>query len=348
MKPGTRPPRPQPQRAANPTQAVSRRSLLGLVPALLSTTVPAWAAAPAQPPAGFPTRPINLWLPWPAGGATDLSFRVLAEALARKLGQKILVQNRGGAGGTLVMPILQHAAPDGYTLAQMPQTVLRAPWMRKLAWDPIRDTTPIIQISGVTFGVVVPTASGFRSLDDLFAYARAHPGALSIATNGTGTTPHLVLEELFGKRGLTYIHVPYKGTAEQMIAVSSGQVMAGVNSNGFAPFVDSGRLRLLVTFGEHRSQRWPTVPTLMELGHDIVASSPYGVAGPAGMAPQIVQILHDAFRSAMNDPAHLAELALYDQEIAYLGPEDYGRALRAAYQQERQVVQRLGLSSHTD
>ena len=327
-----------------------RRQLLGLLPALASVSLlgPAWGAALAQAPQRFPTRPINLWLPWPAGGATDLSFRVLAEAAARQLGQKILVQNRGGAGGTLAMPILQQAAPDGYTLAQMPQTVLRAPWTRKVLWDPIRDTTPIIQLSGVTFGIVVPAPSPLRNLDDLFAYAKAHPNSLTIATNGAGTTPHVVIDELFGKRGLSYIHVPYKGTAEQMIAVSSGQVMVGVNSNGFAPFVDSGRLRLLVTFGEHRTKRWPTVPTLKELGHGIVASSPYGIAGPAGISPVVVQVLHDAFRIAMNDPEHLAELALFDQELAYLGPEDYGRALRAAYEHERSVVDRLGLAGKVE
>ncbi len=327
-----------------------RRRLLGLLQGVAPALAlgPAWGAALAQVAPRFPTRPINLWLPWPAGGATDLTFRVLAEATARQLGQKILVQNRGGAGGTLAMPILQQAAPDGYTLAQLPQTVLRAPWTRKVLWDPIRDTTPIIQLSGVTFGIVVPAASPFRSLDDLFAHAKAHPNALSIATNGAGTTPHVVIDELFGKRGLSYIHVPYKGTSEQMIAVTSSQVMVGVNSNGFAPFVDSGRLRLLVTFGEHRTKRWPNVPTLKELGHGVVATSPYGIAGPAGLAAQVVQVLHDAFRTAMNDPEHLAELAIYDQEVAYLGPEDYGKSLRAAYEHERQVVARLGLASGTD
>ena len=319
-----------------------RRRLLGLASAL--ALGPAWGAALAQAPQRFPTRPINLWLPWPAGGATDLTFRVLAEAAARNLGQKILVLNRGGAGGTLAMPILQQAAPDGYTLAQLPQTVLRAPWTRKVLWDPIRDTTPIIQLSGVTFGIVVLATSALRSLDDLFNFARLHPNTLTIATNGAGTTPHVVIDELFGKRGLTYIHVPYKGTAEQMIAVSAGQVMVGVNSNGFAPFVDSGRLRLMVTFGEQRTRRWPTVPTLKELGHGIVATSPYGIAGPAGIPPAVVRVLHEAFRSAMNDPEHLAELAIFDQEVAYLGPEDYGRALRAGYETERLVVQRLGLA----
>ncbi len=152
------------------------------------------------------------------------------------------------------------------------------------------------------------------------------------------------MDELFGERALSYVHVPYKGTAEQMIAVSSGQVMVGVNSNGFAPFVDNGQLRLLATFGEQRTKRWPQVPTLKELGYGIVAISPYGLAGPAGMAPDIVRVLHDALHSAMHEPAHIAELAKYDQELAYLGPEDYGRAMRAAFAAEKRATERLGLA----
>lgn len=302
------------------------------------------ARALAQVPDRFPQRPVTLWVPWPAGGATDLTMRVLAEVASRQLGQKVIVENRSGAGGTLVMPILQQAAPDGHTIAQMPQPVFRAPWVQKLLWDPVRDTTPILQISGVTFGMVVPASSQLRSLDEVFAWALQHPGVLTVATNGVGTTPHVVLDELFGRRGISWTHVPYKGTAEQMLAVSSGQVMVGVNSNGFAPYVDSGRLRLLVTFGGQRTRRWPQVPTLKELGHGIVAQSPYGLAGPRGLPPEVVRVLHDAFRTAAHDPAHLAELERYDQDLAYLGPEDYGRAMRDVYAAERRTVERLGLA----
>jgi tripartite-type tricarboxylate transporter receptor subunit TctC len=261
-----------------------------------------------------------------------------------ELGQKIIIENRGGAGGTLAMPVLQQAAPDGYTIAQMPQPVFRAPWVQKVMWDPIRDTTAIIQVSGVTFGIVVPSASPFQSLEDLLVWAQRNPGELTVSTNGVGTTPHLVMDDLMSRRQATYVHIPYKGTAEQMIAVSSGQVMAGVNSNGFAPFVDSGKLRLLVTFGERRTSRWPQVPTLKDLGYDIVATSPYGLAGPRGLPSAVVQTLHQAFKTAMYDPAHIAELAKYDQELAYLGPEDYARVMRDAYQAERRVVERLGLA----
>jgi tripartite-type tricarboxylate transporter receptor subunit TctC len=163
-----------------------------------------------------------------------------------------------------------------------------------------------------------------------------------------GTTPHIVLDELFARRSTSWIHVPYKGTAEQMIAVSAGQVMVGVNSNGFAPFVDSGKLRLLATFSEQRTRRYPQVPTLRELGYGVVATSPYGLAGPRGLHPQVVQVLHDAFRLAMNEPQHLAELERYDQELAYLNTEDYGKAMREAYAAEKRVVERLGLATRSN
>ena len=324
---------------------MNRRRVLAAMGA--AAFAPAGARVMAQASAAgdpFPSRPITLWVPWPAGGATDLTMRLLAELASQRLGQRVLIENRAGAGGTLAMPVLQQAAPDGYTIAQLPQPALRAPHIQRLLWDPIRDTTPIIQLTGVTFGIVVPAASALHSVDDVFAYARANPGRITIATNGVGTTPHVVMDELFARRGLTYVHVPYKGTSEQMLAVSSGQVMVGVNSNGFAPFVDSGTLRLLATFGEHRTKRWPQVPTLKELGHGIVATSPYGLVGPSGMAPAVVKVLHDAFRSAMNDPAHVAELAKYDQELDYLGPEAYGRALREAFAAEKRTVERLGLA----
>jgi len=298
----------------------------------------------AQPGDAFPHfRPISLWIPWPAGGATDLTMRILAELAGKYLAQRVVIENRAGAGGTLAMPVLQQAQPDGYTIAQMPQPVFRAPWVQKVLWDPIRDTTPIIQLSGVTFGVVVPAKSPFRKFEDLLAFAAHKPGDLSVSTNGAGTTPHVVLEDIFGKRNLQYIHVPYKGTAEQMVAVAAGQVMAGVNSNGFAPFVDSGQLRLLVIFSETRNKRWPQVPTLKELGFDIVANSPYGLAGPRGLSEPIVRTLHDAFKSALFDPMHLAEMAKFEQEPAYLNSEDYGRAMREAFAAEKRTVERLGL-----
>ncbi len=318
---------------------IARRQLM-----LGSAACLALPGVPARGADKFPSRQITLWVPWPAGGATDISLRLLAELAGQTLGQKVLVDNRGGAAGTLAMPILQQAEPDGYTIAQLPQTIFRAPHTQKVLWDPIRDVTPIIQISGTTFGVLVNATSAFRSLEDMFAFARARPGELSIATNGVGTTPHVVLEELFTLRGLKYIHVPYKGTAEQLNAISAGQVMSGVNSTGFGPAVDAGRLRLLATFAAQRSKRWPSAPTLRELGFDIVAMSPFGLGGPRGVPNAVRDTLHDAFKRAMFDPAFVQEIAKYDQDPAYLGPAEYAQACRDAFAKERLIVERLGLA----
>ena len=291
----------------------------------------------------FPSRPITLWVPWAAGGATDISLRLLAELASPLLGEKIIVENRGGAGGLLAMPVLQQAKPDGYTIAQLPQPIFRAYFTQRVSWHPIHDVTHIIQISGVTFGLLVQAGSRFDRLDDLFEYARDHPGELTIATNGVGTSPHVVLEDLFTARGLRYIHVPYKGVSEQVNAIMAGHVMAGVSSTGFGPAVDAGRLRLLVSFAAQRSKRWPQVPTLRELGYDIVAQSPYGLGGPRGMRHEVVDVLHDAFKKAMFDPVFVQELAKYDQEPDYLGPQAYEQASRELFEKEREAVARMHL-----
>lgn len=324
-----------------------RRCLAGmgaLALAGMALAPPPAARASSNP---FPVRPITLWVPWAPGGATDLSLRLLAELAAPALGQPVIVANRPGAAGTLAMPVLTQAEPNGYTIAQMPQPVFRAPFITKVLWDPVRDVTPIIQISGVTFGVLVRRASPLRALDQLFDFARARPGELTIATNGVGSTPHLVLEQLFTDRGLSYVHVPYKGTSELTLAVESGQVMVGVNSTGFGPEVDAGRLRLLATLGRERSRRWPQVPTLRELGHDIVAMSPYGLSGPQGVPDDVVRALHDAFKKALFDPRFGEDLARYDQEITYLGPQDYAQACREEYAKERAAAERMKLTRST-
>lgn len=138
--------------------------------------------------------------------------------------------------------------------------------------DPLRDITPVIQISGVTFHVVVPADSSFRSLAGVVAWAQAHSGRLTIGSTGVGSTAHLAMEEIIARAGASYVHVLYKGTADQMLAVARETFMVGVNSTGFAPYVDSGKLRLLAVFNAQRSKRWPAVPT--------VAASWVPVRGP--------------------------------------------------------------------
>ncbi|MDW3687890.1 tripartite tricarboxylate transporter substrate binding protein [Cupriavidus sp. CV2] len=300
-------------------------------------------AASAGGPERYPVRPIKLIVPWPAGGATDISMRVLAELAGRELGQPIVVENKPGAGGTLVGGALAAARPDGYTIGQLPLTVYRFAHEQKTSWQPLRDIQPVLMISGYTFGIVVPADSQFHTLDDLIAWGRAHPGALTVGSTGIGTTAHFAMEDVLGRSGVRYVHVPYRGTADQMLAVANGSLMAGVNSTGFAPFVDSGRMRLLAVFSAQRSARWPDVPTVSELGFDhAIHNSPYGIGVPRGTDPLIVRRLHDALRIAMQQPRHVAELARYDQELTYLNTAGYETYLQRAWEAERNFAERVG------
>lgn len=319
----------------------TRRALLGAAAGMVAA--PAFALAQ---PASYPARPIMLIVPWPAGGQTDITMRILAEIAGRHLGQAIVVENRPGAAGTLVGPALRAAAADGYVIGQLPLTLYRAPLQRKVPWDPLRDITPVIQISGVTFGIVVPADSPLRSVADLLAWGRERPGQLTVGSTGIGSTAHLAMEDVLSREAVPYVHVPYKGTADQMLAVASRTLMVGVNSTGFAPYVENGKLRLLAVFSAQRSRRWPQVPTMRELGYtDAVYTSPYGIGLPAGADAPVVRKLHDAFRLAMFDPLHLQELARYDQEPEYLDTAAYGRFVHEASARERQLLARLGLAA---
>src|SRR5438105_1171113 len=156
---------------------------------------------------GFPNRAITLICPWPAGGSTDTHLRKLAEIAARHLGQPIVVENKPGASGMLgPAGMAINARPDGYTLSQLTVAAFRQPFMQKVDWDPLRDFTYIIGVSGYTFGVVVKSDSPFRTLDDLIAYAKANPGKLSYGSTGTGTSPHLLMEQLADKAGVQLLH----------------------------------------------------------------------------------------------------------------------------------------------
>ena len=292
----------------------------------------------------WPLRPLQMIVPWPAGGATDLTLRVLNEEAEPLLGQRIVVVNRPGAAGTLVAPLLKSAEPDGYTIGQIPITVYRYALMNRVPWDPVSDLTPIVQVSGTTFGLLVPADSPWKSLADLINWAREHPGKLLMGSTGIGTTAHLAMKEILMEHNISYTHIPYKGTTEQMLAIASGQLMAGVNSTGFAPWVDQHKIRLLAIFSAERSARWPQVPTLRELGYErSVYTSPWGFAAPHGTPPAIVQILHNAFHQAIFSPRHRAALARYDQDINYLNTAAYQQAIHETVEREKALLGRMKL-----
>lgn len=303
------------------------------------------AAAPLPAFAqAFPARAVTLYCAFPAGGPTDQVFRAFAESAAKTLGQSVVVENKPGAGGTLAALSMRNARPDGYLLAQMPMGMFRIPHMQKTpTFDPIGDFTYVINLTGYTFGLVVPADSPVKSIKDLVAYAKANPEKLTYGSTGVGTSPHLAIEEFASRAGVKLNHVPFKGSADLMQAILGGHIMAASDSTGWAPHVASGRLRLLATYGSKRTKRWPDVPTLNELGYETVSDSPFGLAGPKGMDPAVVRVLHDAFRKAMDDPKVQQILDRFDQPSVYMDPAAYTAWATKTFAAEAATIERLGM-----
>jgi tripartite-type tricarboxylate transporter receptor subunit TctC len=306
-----------------------------LVAAALSIAATAFGQA-------FPAKPVTLICPWPAGGGTDMHLRKFAEIASKLLGQPVIVENKPGASGTMGPSTMAATArPDGYTLAQYPISLIRVPHMQKSAWDPLKDFSFIIGLTGYTFGLVVKSDSPFKTLDDVVAYAKANPGKLSFGSTGNGTSPHLLMEEVGMKTGVEFLHVPFKGNADSTQALMGGHIMVQSDSTGWGRHVDAGTFRLLVTFGEKRT-RW-NAPTAKELGLDIVSYSPYGIVGPKGMDARLVKTLHDAFKKVQDDPEHLKVLQQLDQVYWYKSSEEFAQWAAQTYAAERATLARVGL-----
>ena len=313
-----------------------RRSLL--CAALLGLAA---AATHAQ---SFPVKPIKLVIAFPAGGPTDITMRQLADNASKIIGQPIVVENKPGAGGTLPAQALQTAQPDGYTIAQIPLGVFRLSYTTKINWDPVKDISYVINVTGYAFGIVVPADSPLKSWKDFVDYAKANPGKLTYGSTGTLTSPHLTTELIAQKAGIELQHVPYKGSADLMLAVLSGQLMAAADSTGFAPQVEAGKLRVLNTWGEQRLAKFPDAPTLKELGINIVQNSPFGIGAPKGTPPEVVKKLHDAFKQAMEEPSYVAALGRYDMLPNYMSTADYTKFAQTTFTREKALIEKLGLA----
>jgi tripartite-type tricarboxylate transporter receptor subunit TctC len=317
---------------------MDRRQALAATASLLGAPALRAQASP------WPTQPVKLMIAFPAGGPTDITMRVLADNAARLIGQQVVVENRPGAGGTLPAQQLLQARPDGHTLAQIPLGVFRLPYTTKISWDPVKDISYILGITGYAFGIVVPADGPIKSWGDFVAYAKANPGKLAYGSTGVLTSPHLTMEDIAQRLGLELNHIPYKGSADLMQSLLGGQLMAAADSTGFAPHVASGKLRVLNTWGEQRLAKFPDVPTLKELGLPIVQASPYGLGGPKGMEPALVQRIHDAFKQAMEQPNHIEALARYDQALLPMSPAQYTRFAEETFKREKALVDKLGLA----
>ena len=321
------------------------RSRRRLVQAALAS--PAAIAFPALAQGTFPNRPIKLICPWPAGGATDAVMRAIAESAGKALGGQMIVENKAGASGMLGPNELVKAPPDGYTLSQLTIGVARLPHMQKMQFDPLKDFTYILNMTGYTFGMVVKGDSPIKSVKDLVDYAKANPGKFTYGSPGQGTTPHLAVEEFADKAGIKLQHVPFKGFADGMQAMLGGHTMAHSDSTGWSGHVDAGTARLLATYGSRRTKKWSSVPTLTELGFDTISESPFGIGAPKGLEPAVTTRLHDAFKRTLDDPAVLAAFEKYDQSVIYMNSADYDRFIRDQYVKEKTLIDRLGLAAKT-
>lgn len=323
---------------------MTRRSLIGSAPALAVALAIATLFSAEARAQEFPSKPVTLIVPWPAGGSTDISMRAMAEVASKHLGQPITVENRAGGSGTVGPATMAASAkPDGYTIAQIPITVFRMPLMQQTPWNAQTDFTYIIHLTGYTFGVTASAEGPFKTWKDVVAYAKANPGKVTYATPGAGTSLHIGMEQIAAKEGVKLTMVPFKGGAETNAAVLGQHTMLQADSTGWKPLVDAGKLRLLMVWTAKRSPNYPDTPTLQELGFPFVFDSPFGIAGPKGMDPKVVAKLHDAFKKAIDDPAVQATLAKYDMVVNYKNSADYVKAVKEVTENERKVVETLGL-----
>ncbi len=294
--------------------------------------------------AEYPSKPISFVVPWPPGGSTDVTGRALAEAVKKYLPQPVIVENKAGGGGT-VGPILVVSKPaDGYTLCSLPAVAVAIAWhMGKLNFNPIEDITRIIRYTGYVYGIVVRADAPWKSIQEFVTYVKANPNKITYGSPGVGSAAHLAMEEFSFLTGIKMVHVPYKGGAETNTALLGGHVDSVCDSTGWAPLVDSGKFRLLATYGESRPPRFSQAPTLREAGYDVTFPSPLEVVGPKGLPEQIVQKLHGAFKNAMGDEEYQSVLKKFDMPNLYLNPEDSEKASRAEIKKIEGIVQKLGL-----
>jgi tripartite-type tricarboxylate transporter receptor subunit TctC len=303
-------------------------------------------AAPALAQGRFPNRPIRFLIPWPPGGSLDALHRQMFEVFQRDQGQSVVVENMPGARGTRAAFFLtQQARPDGYTLAHHHLSILRHPFLtRAPTWDPVADFSYIMQVSGFTFGTVVRADSPWRTWADLLAEARRRPGELTYSTSGIATTNHLAMEEILAREGLRMEHIPTRGAQEGVTMLLGRQIDMVCDAQSWRPQVESGEFRLLAAWTPTRLASAPDAPTLRELGYGMSVTSPYGIVGPKGLEPEVVDVLHRAFRKALEDEASQAIIRRWEMPVEYLGPAEYRAFAAERVIYERDMVRRLNLS----
>jgi len=288
------------------------------------------AIAPAQAQS-YPSRPIKVVVPFPPGGPTDGMARIISDRLGAVLGQPIVVENRGGAGGGIGGKFVAEADPDGYTILMSPGGALTTgPVINpNIGYDPAKVFAPICQLIETPIIVEVNPSLPVTSMAEVVAYAKDNPGKLKWGSQGFGTAPHLLIELFKLETGTNVVHVPYRGTGPLLNGILGGEVQIVADpSTTSLPHIEAGKLRPIAIAGEIRTAKLPQVPTVVEAGFPYMVSPFWlAVTAPAATPRDIIAKLNGAFRDALAVPETRKRLAALDAEVKIGTPEDLGKML---------------------
>ena len=318
-----------------------RHLLRGLCAATLA--VASLGLAQAQT---YPTKPVRLIVPFPAGGATDLFARTLSQKISEKLGQTLVVENRPGAGGTLGADLAAKASPDGYTLLlSTSSTHSIGPNLNpRMPYDAVRDFTPIVHVGNAANIMLVPNTAPAHTLKDWIAYAKANPGRLNYASSGSGTSIHMSGEMFKFLTGVSMLHIPYKGSAPAVNDLLGGQVMMMFDNIPSAlPHIKAGKLRALATTGAKRDPTLPDLPTIAEAGVANYESGVwFGLSVPVGTPPEIIAKLSAEAIKGTKSPDYIKRMTDLGYNIMGSSPEQMGEMLRGEVTRWGPIVKASG------
>jgi tripartite-type tricarboxylate transporter receptor subunit TctC len=321
--------------------STQRNSLVRVVAAAVLASAASIAFAQA-----FPSRPITIVIPFPPGGISDNSTRLISQKAAEGLGQPIVIENRPGAGGQIGADMVKKARPDGHTLylANIGSHGINQSLYSKLSYDPTKDFDPITVLFSSPTLVLVPASSPVKSMSELVAYAKANPGKVSYGSQSIGSGGHLSGEIMKARNGLQMTHVPYKGSAPALIDLVGGRIDFLFDPITTAlPFVKDGRARALAITSDKRSPLAPDVPTIVELGYAGYDVNPwFGLAAPAGTPRPVIDRLNAEFVKALKDPEVVKRLS--DQGIDTVGgsPEAFAQFIQSETARWTDVVKTSG------